>query len=85
MQDQDIRSVVRGVVEDVLELDPEELRDSGDFANDYGCNSLQFLGLLQAMERRLGLRYLPIEVEQMGCVDDVVRLTQRRIAARAAV
>lgn len=48
---------IRAIVVDELELDldPEELDEDADFADDYGADSLSIIQVFARVERELGL------------------------------
>jgi acyl carrier protein len=43
---------LRGMVAEVLELEPEELADDGDFTNDYNADSLRAIEILARIDKR---------------------------------
>jgi acyl carrier protein len=43
---------LRAMVAEVLELEPEELADDGDFTNDYNADSLRAIEILARIDKR---------------------------------
>lgn len=79
MNDDPMRSAIRAMVQEVLELEDHEVRDDGDFHDDYDCDSVRKLDLIVALEKRFGILYLPPEAEAMRTIDDAVRMTAQHV------
>lgn len=79
MEPQEIRRVVRRVVGEIFELEPDEIDDEADFTSTLGGDSLGTLGLIVALEKQFGIHYSPTEAQGFTCIDEVVRVTGRYV------
>jgi acyl carrier protein len=50
--DQDRMAELRDIVADVLEIEPEELTDTGDFMEDYQADSLRAIEILARLDKK---------------------------------
>jgi acyl carrier protein len=66
---------LREIVADVLELEPEELSDTGDFVEEYEADSLRAIEILARIEKKYKIEIpqsqLP-EMRNLKAVYDVV-------------
>jgi acyl carrier protein len=70
---------LREIVADVLELEPQEIADTGDFQNDYDADSLRAIEILSRIEKKFGIEIPQSELPQMRTLQSV-----RDIVARYA-
>jgi acyl carrier protein len=56
---------LRGVVAEVLELEPEEVTDAGDFADDYEADSLRAIEILARIEKLYKVEIPQSELPEM--------------------
>jgi acyl carrier protein len=71
--EQDFKEIARAVVVEVLELEPGVVGDGDDFFDDLGGDSLQKLSIIDAFERRIGIRFDESEGHLMNTVDSMAR------------
>ncbi|CAM2956045.1 acyl carrier protein [Saccharomonospora xinjiangensis] len=72
MTDVDERKAeLRELVADVLEIEPEELTDHGDFAEDYDGDSLRAIEMLARIERKYKVEIPQQELATMRNFDSV--------------
>ena len=66
---------LRGIITDVMELEPGELTQTSDFVNEYDADSLMAIDIIARIERDMGVRIpneaLP-EMVNLSAVFDVV-------------
>jgi acyl carrier protein len=65
---------LRDIVTDVLELEPDELTETGDFVNDYDADSLLCIDIIARVEREMGVRVPNEALPEMTNLDAVVRI-----------
>jgi acyl carrier protein len=72
---------LRAMVAEVLELEPDELSDSGDFMNDYEADSLRAIEILARIDKRYKVEIpqaeLP-ELRNLKAVHDALTRHARR-------
>jgi acyl carrier protein len=56
---------LREIVADVLELEPEEVSDDGDFVKEYGADSLRAIEVLARIEKRYKIDIPQAELPNM--------------------
>lgn len=56
---------LREIVSDVLEMEPEELSDSGDFIDDYEADSLRAIEILARIDKRYKVEIPQTELPQL--------------------
>jgi acyl carrier protein len=68
---------LRGIVSEVLELEPGELTMSSNFVNDYEADSLDAIEIIARIERDMGVRIpneaLPEMIDLSAAIDIVNR------------
>jgi acyl carrier protein len=57
---------LREIVAEVLEIEPEELTDDGDFVEEYEADSLRAIEILARVERRFRVEIPQSELAAMG-------------------
>lgn len=66
---------LRDIVAEVLEIEPEELTDTGDFVEEYEADSLRAIEILARIEKRYRISIpqaeLP-EMQNLKAVHDIV-------------
>lgn len=76
MTDVDMRKAeLRELVAEVLEIEPEELTDTGDFAEDYDGDSLRAIEVLTRIERKYKIEIPQQELATMRDFESVVKVT----------
>ena len=83
MTDSDIESVVKRLIAEVCDTEPDSIA-SGGLLLGYGLDSVRALELLLAVEEDLGVEvdeHDP-ELAKVKTVDDMVKLVQRRRAPK---
>jgi len=65
---EELRGTVRQIVADVLEIDPYEIGETGNFVDDYEADSLLIIQMVGRLERTLGIRVPP---EEAGGLTDL--------------
>ena len=78
MDDEQIRTVTRAVVAEVLELDQTDLRDDVSFS-EFGASSVQQMEIVVELSARFGVKYSAREEGMVTSVDHAVTITRTRI------
>ena len=82
MLDQDRRTQeLREIVAEVLEVDPEELTDTGDFVEDYEADSLRAIEILARLEKKYRVEIPQSELAGMRTLKGVGEVVDRYIHA----
>jgi acyl carrier protein len=69
---------LRELVAEVLELEPEELTDEGDFVEEYGADSLRAIEILARIEKRYKVEIPQAELPDMSNLQNVYAVVARR-------
>jgi acyl carrier protein len=56
---------LREIVAEVLEIEPEELTDTGDFAEEYGADSLRAIEVLARIDKRFRVEIPMAELPEL--------------------
>ncbi|GAB4585515.1 acyl carrier protein [Nocardia sp. NPDC127526] len=56
---------LRGLIAAVLEIEPEELTDEGQFGEEYDADSLSAIEILSRIDKEFGVEIPTAEVERM--------------------
>ncbi|MEM7554591.1 MAG: phosphopantetheine-binding protein [Cyanobacteria bacterium P01_A01_bin.84] len=79
METNKLRNILREIIIEILELEAEELKDDLDFFDVYNADSVSFLELITAIEKRLKFHYVPHQVSSISCVDELVEVTKEYV------
>jgi acyl carrier protein len=74
----DRKEELRELIAEVLELEPEELTDDGNFADDYGADSLRAIEILARIEKRFDVELPQSQLPEMTDLNAVYRLVSER-------
>lgn len=69
---------LRDLVAEVLELEPEELTDDGDFVKEYGADSLRAIEILARIEKRYKVEIPQTELPNMSNLQAVYAVVAQR-------
>jgi len=73
---------LRAMVAEVLEIEPEELTDTGDFADDYEADSLRAIEILARIDKTYKVEIPQTELPQLRNLEAVYAALQRHSAAQ---
>lgn len=68
----DVESRVKKLIAEMLNLDPENVRDDSSVMNDLGADSLDVVEIVMGLEEEFGVEIEDDEVEKLDTVSDVV-------------
>jgi acyl carrier protein len=77
--------ILRAIVIDVLELEPEELTDTSSFIDDHDADSLLAIEILARIEKDLGVAIPQDDLTQMTNLDGVRSVVSRCLKEAADV
>ena len=69
MSRDDIVGLVRDRLSDILEIEPEQIREGDSFADDLDADSLALIELVEALEEELGERTVGFRIEDEDLQD----------------
>ncbi|MDX3100835.1 acyl carrier protein [Nonomuraea angiospora] len=69
--DSEQRSLIKGIVCDILEIDPAEITDDSLFQEDYDADSLRAIEILAAIERACKVTIDQAELSRMTSLNGV--------------
>lgn len=78
MADVDHKEELREIVADVLEMDTDEISDTGDFINDYDADSLRAIEILARIDKRYKVEIPQAELPELRNLDAVYESLVRR-------
>lgn len=76
--------IVKGIVCRTLEIEPDELRADGNFAEVYDADSLRMIEVLAGLERDLAVKIDQSELANMTDFNAVIEVLKRHISVSAA-
>lgn len=50
------KSMIKEIITEVLEIEPEEMTETSLFVNDHGADSLRAIEIMSRLEKRLGIQ-----------------------------
>ena len=62
---------VKSIICEILELDPEELKETARFIEDHGADSLLAIEILAKLETKLGVTIDQAELSRMTTLENV--------------
>ncbi|MBI0298773.1 acyl carrier protein [Streptomyces sp. PRKS01-29] len=68
---QERRDDIKEIVCDILEIDPEELKDSSLLKEDHDADSLRAIEILAALEKEFGISIDQAEMSRMVNLDGI--------------
>ncbi|WP_159943616.1 MULTISPECIES: acyl carrier protein [unclassified Nocardiopsis] len=74
---------LREIVADVLEVEPEEITETGLFAEEHEADSLQAIEVLARIEKNLRVAVPQSELPNMGSLEGVHRVVSQYKGASA--
>lgn len=74
---------LRDIVAEVLELEPEELTETGDFVEDYEADSLRAIEILARIDKKFKIEIPQSELPQLNTLKAVYDAVVRHSAAGA--
>ncbi len=74
---------LRDIVAEVLELEPEELTETGDFAEDYQADSLRAIEILARIDKKFKIEIPQSELPQLSNLKAVYDAVVRHSAGQA--
>ncbi|GIJ79597.1 acyl carrier protein [Micromonospora phaseoli] len=74
---------LREIVAEVLELEPEELTETGDFAEDYQADSLRAIEILARLDKKFKIEIPQSELPQLNNLKAVYDAVVRHSAGQA--
>ena len=77
----DIKARVKAVVGRVLRIDPEKLKDSDNFVNDLGAESIQSIELVAEFEEEFDIEMEEDDALGVQRVGDAVEFIRKIIAS----
>jgi acyl carrier protein len=83
MSQDDILAKVSKIVAEQLEVDPSEVKEESNFANDLGADSLDVVELVMALEEEFDIEVPDEAAEKLLTVRSVVEYINERVAASA--
>lgn len=75
---------LRELVAEVLEIEPEELTDTGDFVEEYEADSLRAIEILARIDKRYKVEIPQEELPLLSTLQAVHEALQRHSAQRPA-
>ncbi len=86
MTREDVVTLVRDRLADILEIDPEEIKEGDSFADDLDADSLALIELVEALEeelsdRTVGFRIEDEDLQDLKTVRDAVDYVHSQVGA----
>jgi acyl carrier protein len=71
---------IKGLIENTIGVEAEEIQESDDLVNDLGCDSLDLLELVFAFEQAFEIEIPDQDAEKCRTVQDVIEYIDKRTA-----
>ncbi len=86
MERNDVVSLIRDRLADILEIEPEQINEGDSFADDLDADSLALIELVEALEeelaeRTVGFRIEDEDLQDLKTVRDAVDYVHGRVGA----
>jgi acyl carrier protein len=83
----EILEMIRGLLADILGVEPDSIAEGDSFSDDLGAASLELIELVEGLEEELGERSIELRIEDSDLVDlktvrDAVDFVFERVGAR---
>jgi acyl carrier protein len=73
------RDIIRDIIIEVLELEPTELTDDGNFVDDYGSDSLLAIEILARIEAELNVTIPQDDLSEIASLTGVYVVVERAL------
>ena len=80
--DEDLNKL-KSIIADVLNVDPDEIREDTTFADDLGADSLDMYQILMGMEEEYGITVPEQEALEVKNVRDALELIRKATGTKA--
>ncbi|MFI5678675.1 acyl carrier protein [Streptomyces cellulosae] len=78
------RARIKGIICDILEIEPDEMTDTSRFKEDHEADSMGAIEILSQLERAFGTDIDQAELSRMVNLDGVVTVVGEAVAAKLA-
>ena len=68
---------IREILEEELNIDPEDVNEDSDFRDDLGVDSLDLFELVMNLENEYGVEFPAEELETLRTVGDVIEFLEK--------
>ncbi|MBQ6542017.1 MAG: acyl carrier protein [Lachnospiraceae bacterium] len=68
---------IREILEEELNIDPEDVNEDSDFRDDLGIDSLDLFELVMNLENEYGVEFPAEELESLRTVGDVIDFLEK--------
>ena len=68
---------IRKILEEELNIDPEDVNEDSDFRDDLGVDSLDLFELVMNLENEYGVEFPAEELETLRTVGDVIEFLEK--------
>ncbi|MEU6115240.1 acyl carrier protein [Streptomyces sp. NPDC047117] len=82
--DTESRATIKGIICDVLEIEPDDMTDTSRFKEDHAADSMGAIEILSQLERAFGIDIEQAELARMVNLECVVNVVGEAVAAKAA-
>jgi len=80
----DLEAEVRGLIAEIVEMEPEAIEMDADFIKDMGLDSLRALEVLAALERKYRIQIPQERLLQLTSLRKVIEVTREIMSGQAA-
>ena len=70
---------IREILEEELNIDPEDVNEDSDFRDDLGVDSLDLFELVMNLENEYGVEFPAEELETLRTVGDVIEVKVKSV------
>lgn len=70
-QETERKQIMKQIIVEILELDPDEMSDTSLFVDDHGADSLRAIEIMSRIEKRFGVRIPQNDLQKMTNLENV--------------
>ncbi|TJZ54299.1 acyl carrier protein [Streptomyces piniterrae] len=82
--DADSRATIKGIICNILEIDPDEMTDTSRFKEDHAADSMGAIEILSQLERAFGIDIDQAELARMVNLEGVATVVGEAMTAKAS-
>ncbi len=76
---QNVEKEVRGLIAEIIEMDPNEIQPNAHLVEDLGMDSMMALEILASLEKKFKIRIPEEELPKITTLNKAIELTQKYV------
>jgi len=75
-----VEEVLKGILIEKLEIEPDEFRAEAKLADDFGVDSTELVEIILSMEKALGIKIPEGIIKRNFSIKEIVEIIQQRLS-----